>query len=157
MGGWIECWSSSRIESMLVHLCARCRYYPLRLKRLSNRKSSLALDGATHIVGLIIPSSRITGNIYEYLSHWNMESTSWLFWWYDPICKFLRNLLINMFFYPKFILIVQIWNVCWTSDVYCQLIAPYLWLICANLIQKIHVKFINYESYIFTENGNERN
>ena len=157
MGGWIECWSSSRIEPLLIYLCTKFRYYPLRLKRLSNRKSSLALDGATHIVGLIIPSSRITGNIYEYLSHRNMESTSWLFWWYDPICKLFFWNLLNNAFYSNLLLIVQIWNVCCPPDVYCQLIAPYLWLICVNFIQKIYVKFINYESNIFTENGNERN
>ena len=137
MGGRIERRSHSRIKPMFSICYAKCRIFSVRFRWFRNKKSSLVLDGATHTVGAILLCSWITDNIYKHLSHRNMEPTSRLFWRYDPICKFVFWNLPNNVFYSHFLLIVQIFNVCWTSDLYFNLTAHYLWSVCAYVIQRI--------------------
>ena len=137
MGSRIERRSHSRIKPMFILRCAGCRFFSVRLRWVTHRKSCLVLDGTTHIVGVVPLFLGCSGNIFKYLSHWNMESTSWLFWRYDPICKFVFWNLPNNVFYSHFLLIVQIFNVCWTSDLYFNLTAHYLWCVCAYVIQRI--------------------
>ena len=89
MDSWIKCRNNSRIKSMFVLCCAKSFTSSVWFKWCGNSSQSLVLVGAAHSLGLILPCLGDTGNIYEYLSHRNMESTSRLFWWSDQKCLFV--------------------------------------------------------------------